>query len=101
MLKATTRTTLQMDSLRSYFDARALAWNRELSADADARLRDILASFNADLAAARTILDVGTGVGVLIPYLRAYAPHANLVSVDLAHEMLAQARIDHAGARVV
>lgn len=101
MVTPSTKPTLSTDELRGYFDARAAAWKRELSAEADASLRDILASFSADLAAARTILDVGTGVGVLIPYLRAYAPQANLISGDLAHEMLSQARIDHAGARVV
>ncbi|MCC6612673.1 MAG: class I SAM-dependent methyltransferase [Anaerolineae bacterium] len=89
------------DSMRSYFEARAPVWNRQVSAQTDARLRAMLASFDADLCSARTILDVGTGVGILIPYLREFAPSARLIATDLAHAMLAQARLDHAGAWVV
>jgi len=89
------------DSLRNYFEVRAPAWTRRVPSETDVKLRAILGLFTADLRAARAILDIGTGVGVLIPYLHEYAPYARLISTDLAHGMLAQVLSGHAGARVV
>ncbi len=48
------------------------------------------------IGAARTILDVGTGVGALIPDLHAAAPDALVVGVDRALGMLRLAQANHA-----
>lgn len=90
-----------MSSLRAYFDQRAPTWDANQPPDRDERLRALLAPFAGDLAAARAILEIGTGTGALIPALAERAPAARLVSVDLAHAMLLHARARQPAARLV
>lgn len=49
------------------------------------RLRQIVAA--AAISAGETVLDVGAGVGVLVPFVRPYRP-GRLVACDLAERML-------------
>jgi len=51
------------------------------------------------LAGAATVLDVGSGSGAMLPYVRAVAPRANVVGLDRAEGMLDVARV--AGWRAV
>lgn len=51
------------------------------------RLEEIVAA--AAVAPGETVLDVGTGVGVLIPLIRAYQP-GRIIVCDLAEKMLAR-----------
>ncbi|MCL4247202.1 MAG: methyltransferase domain-containing protein [Anaerolineae bacterium] len=77
---------------QTYFEARAPTWDTPLTAERDAMLRRLLDIYAADLHSAAALLEIGTGTGILIPYLREYAPSARRVSVDLAHAMLVRAR---------
>jgi ubiquinone/menaquinone biosynthesis C-methylase UbiE len=58
----------------------------------DEALCRMVAPFAEALSAARAVLEIGTGTGALIPRLLECAPGIRLVSIDLAHAMLAQAR---------
>ena len=90
-----------MSSLRAYFDQRAPTWDSAQPPDRDERLWALLAPFARELAAARAILEIGTGTGALIPLLAERAPAARLTSVDLAHAMLLHARARRPGAWLV
>src|ERR1700704_267900 len=49
------------------------------------------------LGAARTIIDVGTGSGALLPAIRRAAPNATILGVDRSDGMLRLARQKHSG----
>lgn len=89
------------DSIRDYFERRAPDWDSRMPAHLDETLRRLVATFAAELGAARAILEIGTGTGALIPCLLERAPAARLVSLDLAHAMLCQAHQRCPGARLV
>ncbi len=89
------------DSIREYFERRAPDWDSRMPAHLDETLRRLVATFAAELGAARAILEIGTGTGALIPCLLERAPAARLVSLDLAHAMLCQAHQRCPGARLV
>ncbi|MCA9906540.1 MAG: class I SAM-dependent methyltransferase, partial [Anaerolineae bacterium] len=76
---------------QSYFEARAPTWDAPLTPEREARLRRLLSAYAADLRSATALLEIGTGTGILIPYLRAAAPSARQVSVDIAQAMLLRA----------
>jgi len=81
-----------VDSLRAFFESLAIEWDAQQPSNRGEVLRQILVPFDAELRAANAILEVGTGTGALIPQLRARAPAAHLVSIDLAEAMLQRAR---------
>lgn len=81
-----------MSDLRAFFEDLAGRWDDQQPTGRQDVLRRLLAPFAETLGAARSILEVGTGTGALIPCLRAYAPAAWMVSIDLAHAMLWRAR---------
>jgi ubiquinone/menaquinone biosynthesis C-methylase UbiE len=62
------------------------------------RLREIIAA--AGLRPGNTVLDVGTGAGVLIPLIEAYRPSL-ILACDLAEEMLERVRRKHPQVRVI
>ncbi len=78
--------------IASYYTATAAAY-RDLWAPllrpAGRRLLDDL-----PLGEARHIVDIGTGVGTLLPYLRKASPHAVIIGVDPAAGMLSLAPPD-------
>jgi SAM-dependent methyltransferase len=63
-------------------DAYDDTWSPVILPPAEAVVRRI------DLAHAHCVLDVGAGTGALTPALRAAAPHATIISIDPASEML-------------
>lgn len=75
-----------------YFEDHAATWDTRMPPNYSAILETFARPFAAELQAARTILEIGTGTGALIPVLKTLAPDAQLVSVDLAYTMLRQAR---------
>jgi len=80
-----------MDDLRAFFETLALEWDSFQPPDRHEILNRLLSPFDDLLQRADSILEVGTGTGALIPLLAAHSPVSNLVSIDLATEMLARA----------
>jgi ubiquinone/menaquinone biosynthesis C-methylase UbiE len=81
-----------LDRLRAYFEDLAARWDELQPENRKQELLRLLVPFVPLLTASRTILEVGTGTGALIPCLRELAPGARLISIDLAFEMLRRAR---------
>jgi ABC-type cobalamin/Fe3+-siderophores transport system ATPase subunit/ubiquinone/menaquinone biosynthesis C-methylase UbiE len=81
-----------MDVRRPYFEEIASRWDALQPGGREERIRQLLAAFAPDLQCARTVLDVGTGTGALLPLLRDLAPGAQLAALDLAQAMLLRAR---------
>lgn len=81
-----------MDPRRAFFERLAEDWDAQQPPDREDQLRRLLAPFRDSLREARTVLEIGTGTGALIPLLREVAPAAHIVSIDLAHRMLRRAR---------
>jgi SAM-dependent methyltransferase len=67
-------------------------------ADVIDRLRQIVAA--AQLRTGEIVLDVGTGVGVLIPLIERYQPSA-VLACDLSERMLARLHQKHPDVRVI
>ncbi len=98
---------LKTRSLRGFTILRELRWQRKTekhfligtptswderhhSAEERARLSELVASFG--LAAGNAVLDVGTGTGILLPFLREAIGHeGRLVAMDFSLKMLRQA----------
>jgi ubiquinone/menaquinone biosynthesis C-methylase UbiE len=77
-----------MDAQRQFFDARAHDWEaRCYPPETRARLQAFLPSWQVETGA--HVLDLGTGPGVLLPYLAAYG--VRVVAVDISMAMLQQA----------
>ena len=81
-----------MDELRAFFESLASDWDAQQPPDRATVMNRLLAPFAQVVENAKAILEVGTGTGALIPCLRGWATTANLVSIDLAGEMLRRAR---------
>jgi ubiquinone/menaquinone biosynthesis C-methylase UbiE len=81
-----------MDRLRVFFEELAGHWDAQQPPDRGEVLHQMLTPFDAWLQPAQAVLEVGTGTGALIPLLHQRAPHARIVSMDLAHSMLCRAR---------
>lgn len=80
-----------MESLRQFFEDLSIEWDDRQPAGRDQLLHDLLAPYDPFFSQCRTILEVGTGTGALIPILRHRYPAANVVSLDFAHHMLTKA----------
>ena len=77
-------------SRQSFFDDLAQGWDADRVPGEDDQLARVVAL--ADVREGQTILDVGTGTGVLVPHLlRSLGKSGRIVAVDISPEMLRQA----------
>jgi len=81
-----------MDDQREFFDSRAEGWEDKCyPPDVRTRLAELVPEFGVRPGA--RVLDVGTGPGVLNPYLRqAAGGEGTIVAFDLSANMIRQAR---------
>lgn len=78
---------------REFFNSHAGRWDDICRHDAD-KITHILDYIG--LAEGDTVLDVGTGTGILVPYLvERVGPSGTIVAVDIAEGMLAVAKSRH------
>ncbi len=74
-----------------FFDLHAKTWNNQLTCEKTKRIKKILK--HAGLTPGQTILDIGTGTGVLLPFLRkAVGTKSKIWALDYAKEMIKRAR---------
>ena len=81
----------QMETLRQFFEDLSVEWDDHQPAGRDQLLKDLLAPYDPFFSQCHTILEVGTGTGALIPILHERYPETQLVSLDIAHQMLTRA----------
>lgn len=82
-----------------FFDKRAADWEKKCYPPAvREQLVKLIAHFG--VRPGEQLLDVGTGPGILVPYLRGcIGPHGSIVAFDLSFEMLRQAKKKELGPR--
>jgi ubiquinone/menaquinone biosynthesis C-methylase UbiE len=80
-----------MEDRRTFFDRHAASWDdRFRSAEKRARLAELVDTFG--LTAGNTVLDVGTGTGVLLPFVReTIGRNGRLAAMDFSFKMLQHA----------
>ena len=85
---------------RDYFDRIASEWDAlPRPEDWAARVEEFCARALPD--AARRVLDVGSGTGLLLPFLRRLRPRALVAELDFSPSMLRASRTKHGDAGVV
>ena len=76
---------------REYFNQKAPQWDSMLTEEVYNRLKRIISSLK--IKPGSVVLDVGTGTGVLLPFLlEAAGPGGKIVALDIAEKMLEIAR---------
>lgn len=76
---------------REFFDQSAAQWDAWETDDTRARLREIIT--NLHIAPEANVLDVGSGTGILFPFLpQATCDKGRLIALDISGEMLQRAQ---------
>ena len=85
--------------IKEYFNAKAAIWDEQVS-EKDPKKLESMAN-RLDLKSGDTVLDVGTGTGVFLPYLlRKVGENGRIVAIDIAEEMLKIAAAKRVNGRV-
>lgn len=79
-------------SQREYFNNRVGEFDIPQPTPVLDRLKNIVSS--AGLNGGEVVVDIGAGVGVLIPFIRAYSP-SKIIACDLAEKMLERLKIKY------
>jgi ubiquinone/menaquinone biosynthesis C-methylase UbiE len=80
--------------IKTYFNSKAGIWDDEI-AEKDATKLSQMAE-RLHIIEGATVLDVGTGTGVFIPYLQKYmGEHGLLIAIDIAEKMLRRSLKKH------
>ena len=77
--------------LRAYFNQRAAIWDETIAEKDTVKLERMAKRLN--LKPGSTVLDVGTGTGVFLPFiLEKIGSNGRVIALDIAEEMLTRAR---------
>ncbi len=77
---------------RTYFNEKAPAWDQMMAHKPHEKLKEIFGAL--EFEAGSTVLDVGTGTGVMLPLLKdIVGPSGKIIAFDLAEEMLSMAKM--------
>ncbi|MDD5190824.1 MAG: methyltransferase domain-containing protein [Dehalococcoidales bacterium] len=80
--------------LRDYFNEKAATWDKTAAEKDTAKLLKLAAELS--LKTGDTVLDVGTGTGVFLPYiLEKIGENGFVYALDIAEKMLAQAKMKY------
>ncbi len=85
-----------MSKRQAFFNQAAENWDKEID---NPKLRAFLEQFvpSFGLTAGQTVLDVGTGTGILIPFLhKALGPTGHITAIDYAQNMVDICKTKHA-----
>ena len=78
--------------IRTYFNGKAAVWDEVAAEKDEYKLRQM--AERLDISPGATVLDIGTGTGVFIPYiLRSIGDGGKILALDIAEEMLHRARV--------
>ena len=73
--------------IKEYFNERAAVWDEQVSEKDASKLQKM--ANRLDIKSGFTVLDVGTGTGVFLPYLlKKVGGNGRIVAIDIAEEML-------------
>ena len=77
--------------IRAYFNDKAAIWDETIAEKDDAKLKRMAECLSIEPG--YTVLDVGTGTGVFVPFLmKKVGGNGRLFAMDIAEEMLRRAR---------
>jgi ubiquinone/menaquinone biosynthesis C-methylase UbiE len=82
-----------MESLKEYFDHRASSWDEMLKyGEKISQLNEVVNWF--ELAEGHSVLDIGTGTGILLPLMRkTIRIKGKLIAIDFSFKMLEMAKL--------
>jgi len=81
-----------MKNRKVFFDRHAFSWDKDLAYGSKAdQVREVVEWFK--LSKDDSVLDVGTGTGILLPFIRdAIGPKGRLIAMDFSFKMLEKAK---------
>ena len=83
----------KLENRKEFFNRHASTWDKELQYEGKTlQLLEVVKWF--ELSQGDSVLDVGTGTGILLPFIKeAIGPKGSLVAMDFSFKMLKQARL--------